>query len=275
MSQPNNITSGPSTQLKSGTAAEWSQINPVLDDGEPGYERDTKTFKIGDGTSSWSALNPVGGSGISLSRPASADVQAAAGVYKDGFTVTSGLTTSTPIYCPVFDPTFMEEDIWTTDGEIAVVDGRIVIAKAGIYRLSPWFVVSPVAASGDIPQNTAVSFGVIFVESGGTVPTDNLRNEESVGCGIVFTPDYDGSTPLEYPRQFKDALMSALGPVLAQGSGSPNRRWFDQLVGYGVDMYFLPAGTAVIPYISYPVSETVADLTAAFEIDFMPVCYTE
>jgi hypothetical protein len=39
-----------------GTAAEWASQNPVLDDGEIGFETDTKVIKIGDGVSVWDAL---------------------------------------------------------------------------------------------------------------------------------------------------------------------------------------------------------------------------
>lgn len=59
-------------QLRRGTAAEWTAANPVLGDGEPGWEHDTKKLKIGDGTAAWSALpyfvsGTGGGTGGSVS----------------------------------------------------------------------------------------------------------------------------------------------------------------------------------------------------------------
>jgi hypothetical protein len=39
-----------------GTAAAWASANPVLDDGELGFETDTKILKIGDGVTAWNAL---------------------------------------------------------------------------------------------------------------------------------------------------------------------------------------------------------------------------
>lgn len=39
-----------------GTAAEWAAQNPVLGDGELGFERDTKVVKIGDGVTAWNDL---------------------------------------------------------------------------------------------------------------------------------------------------------------------------------------------------------------------------
>lgn len=43
-------------QFRRDTAAEWTDVDPILSDGELGYELDTKRFKIGDGTSEWTAL---------------------------------------------------------------------------------------------------------------------------------------------------------------------------------------------------------------------------
>lgn len=43
-------------QQRRGTAAQWATANPVLADGEVGYETDTRIIKIGDGVTSWTAL---------------------------------------------------------------------------------------------------------------------------------------------------------------------------------------------------------------------------
>src|SRR5690606_26642737 len=42
--------------LRRSTAAEWEFANPTLKDGEFGYERDTRSLKIGDGTTPWNEL---------------------------------------------------------------------------------------------------------------------------------------------------------------------------------------------------------------------------
>lgn len=43
-------------KLRRDTARRWANINPVLLEGEPGFEKDTGRFKIGDGSSPWLAL---------------------------------------------------------------------------------------------------------------------------------------------------------------------------------------------------------------------------
>src|SRR5437868_15281442 len=46
----------PRLRLRRDIANTWAQINPVLADGEPGYEKDTGKLKVGDGVSVWSDL---------------------------------------------------------------------------------------------------------------------------------------------------------------------------------------------------------------------------
>jgi hypothetical protein len=47
---------GTQMQQRRGTAAQWAAANPVLADGELGFEEDTKIFKIGDGVTAWNSL---------------------------------------------------------------------------------------------------------------------------------------------------------------------------------------------------------------------------
>ena len=57
-------------QYRRGTAAQWTSVNPVLAQGEPGYEYDTGKFKVGNGVDNWNTLpyssgiqGPVGPAG--------------------------------------------------------------------------------------------------------------------------------------------------------------------------------------------------------------------
>ena len=40
-------------KFKRGNAATWTKLNPILEDGEPGFELDTGKLKIGDGVTAW------------------------------------------------------------------------------------------------------------------------------------------------------------------------------------------------------------------------------
>jgi hypothetical protein len=52
--------------MRRGTAEQWRGINPVLEAGEPGFETDTKKFKVGDGTTAWNGLRYAGFDGGDL-----------------------------------------------------------------------------------------------------------------------------------------------------------------------------------------------------------------
>lgn len=43
-------------QLRRDTAASWTAVNPILAQGEQGYETDTKKLKVGDGVTAWNLL---------------------------------------------------------------------------------------------------------------------------------------------------------------------------------------------------------------------------
>lgn len=43
-------------KFRRGLKAEWHVRNPILADGEPGFETDTGKFKVGDGVKAWRSL---------------------------------------------------------------------------------------------------------------------------------------------------------------------------------------------------------------------------
>lgn len=51
-------------QIRRGTATEWSNVNPILGAGEPGYDLTNRIFKIGDGTTRWASLSGISEGGI-------------------------------------------------------------------------------------------------------------------------------------------------------------------------------------------------------------------
>ena len=43
-------------QLRRDTSENWTLVNPILADGEEGFETDTKKRKVGNGISTWTLL---------------------------------------------------------------------------------------------------------------------------------------------------------------------------------------------------------------------------
>lgn len=52
--------------LRRDTAADWTAADPILENGEPGFETDTGALKIGDGATAWTALPYFTGGGSTL-----------------------------------------------------------------------------------------------------------------------------------------------------------------------------------------------------------------
>ena len=48
-------------KLKRGTAARWAEVNPILEQGEPGFVYDQNLLKIGDGVTPWNDLPYIQG----------------------------------------------------------------------------------------------------------------------------------------------------------------------------------------------------------------------
>ena len=55
-------------QFKRGTAKRWLEVNPILRQGEPGFEYDTGKLKLGDGFTPWLSL-PYVNEGVVFNAP--------------------------------------------------------------------------------------------------------------------------------------------------------------------------------------------------------------
>lgn len=53
-------------KVRRGQSQVWADINPILAEGEPGYELDTHRLKIGDGEKKWNELPYIGGSSTEI-----------------------------------------------------------------------------------------------------------------------------------------------------------------------------------------------------------------
>lgn len=52
-------------KLRRGTSQQWAAKNPILEAGEPGFETDTRMYKVGDGFTRWNDLTYAASSGSS------------------------------------------------------------------------------------------------------------------------------------------------------------------------------------------------------------------
>lgn len=101
--------------VRRGTATEWTTANPILATGEFGFETNTGKFKIGNGSSNWSALQyfvtiDAVRTSIVDSAPAALDTlnELAAALNDDASfstTVTNSIASKAPLNSPSFTGT--------------------------------------------------------------------------------------------------------------------------------------------------------------------------
>jgi len=101
--------------FRKGTAAQWSDVNPVLASGEPGYDLTNKVFKIGDGTSVWTQL-----SGVNQNITAGYDIS---------------ITNNSGIYT-VASTNLVHVDSQQPQGFVNRTDSRISVS-GNIFRIEP------------------------------------------------------------------------------------------------------------------------------------------
>jgi hypothetical protein len=61
-------------QSRRGSSAQWSAANPILADGEIGYDSTTKQMKVGDGVTAWSGLKYANSNRITLQTASDAKI---------------------------------------------------------------------------------------------------------------------------------------------------------------------------------------------------------
>lgn len=151
---PNSTASYGYVQGGQATAAEWIQVNPVLQLGWLGYESDTAKLKIGDGTSDWNTL------------PYWHDIIPYGSCYGNEIAWAQAAAVQNTWY-PISDADM-------TDGNLIQVthdgSGKLTVATAGKYLVN-W------ATSIDISNNNDhVQVGIIV---DGTASAQGLNHAES------------------------------------------------------------------------------------------------
>ena len=212
-------------QQRRGTQAQWTAANPILAAGEIGFETDTSKFKMGNGSSTWSALQYfanaselaaiVGGlSGIDL--PASLDtlneLAAALGDDPQFFTtVTNSLALKAPLASPTLTgtPSAPTADITTNTTQIATtafvqskVNALIDAAPGALNTLNE--LAAAINNDQTFATTVATSIGTKVAKAGDTMTG-------ALSLSGAPTLDSHASTKGYVDAEVAGALVSAAG----------------------------------------------------------------
>lgn len=188
-------------QLRRDTAANWTQNNPILSEGEPGVEIDTLKFKLGDGVNVWTALDYAGGESDFnelLNKPTTL---AGYGIVDNLSSLTNdvGYITSADIYSfsvAADDSTsrevFKDETIkFIGGGDISTssdAEGNITISYTQPTNVSTFTNDSGYITSGDVPTNVSSFLNDSGYITASAIPTNvsSFTNDSGYLTSSVF-----------------------------------------------------------------------------------------
>lgn len=182
-------------QFRRGTSTQWTAANPVLADGELGYESDTKVIKFGNGTSTWSAL-PVAAAG---------DITAVIA----GTGLTGGATSGQATLA-------IDSSYVVTANAIDAKGDMIVGAGPDTYTKLPVGADGSVLVA-DSTQSVGVRWAAASSSSGAVLPTGTIlpfAGSSLPAGGFLWC---DGAAQ---SRSTYSALFTAIGVSYGAGNGS-------------------------------------------------------
>lgn len=166
-------------QVKRDTAANWASVDPVLADGQPGYDKTNNALRIGNGASAWSALTAIGGGGGGSGTVTTVSVTTA-----NGFSGSVATATTTPAITIT-----LQDATGAQSGKLTATDWNTFNSKqpAGAYLTANQTITVTGDAAGSgttaitltIPADT-VTFGKIQ-----NIATNRILGRSTGGSGDI------------------------------------------------------------------------------------------
>lgn len=166
-----------SIQLRRGTTTQWTTVNPVLKDGEIGWDSTANKFKVGNGVSSWTALAYQGDAGLNSKISAFADPNADRLVFWDDSAGTfAPLTASTGLA--------ISGTNLTVNAASETVSGRVELATAA--ETTTGTDTTRAIHPAGLKAQKGVANGLAGLDANGKVPTSHLPASQ-VGTSLMGT----------------------------------------------------------------------------------------
>jgi hypothetical protein len=198
-------------QQRRGLASEWTTANPVLLEGEAGHETDTGKWKLGDGSTAWTAL------------PYKSDVDSVAG--KTGVVTleVADVAGAAPLASPVFTGNPTAPTPATTDDDTSLATTAFVknvVGAAGHAPIeSPAFTGNPTAPTPDLADDDTSIATTGFVK-------DVVAGAEALLAPLaspVFTGNPTAPTPAATDDDTSLATTGFVKDAILQHTGSGSR----------------------------------------------------
>lgn len=204
--------------IRRDTQANWASANPVLAQGEPGFETDTNNLKVGDGTSHWNALPYYAPTISSVASVVSAEVRANGTISAGDVVAYDGASGGKilAVAADASDPLFTDQLVLGVSPVSAVANDDISIVEYGIV--------------GSIDTSAFLEGDILYLDKtvpGGLTSTRPTAPDSVIAVAVAVTAQNNG-TLLVAPRIGGDikelndvsyAMTPSDGDVLTYNSG--------------------------------------------------------
>jgi len=174
-------------QFRRGTSGEWTSVDPTLAEAEMGIETDTKLFKIGNGTSTWTQLDYGGIQGYVGSTGAQGPV---------GYTAVDNVLYVSKSGSDSNDGKSLTYSKLTIAAAVSSsTRGTTIFVKSGDYiEHTPITVPDFVSIVGDnlrsvIVRPTTVTNDIFYVNNGVYIAHMTFKDHQAPAAAISFNPN--------------------------------------------------------------------------------------